>query len=1120
MTSTESTTFRIQGGGLNACAEIRGGVFVVLAGSQARAEAVPSLANHSYGALRAQLLTSGQLQPDPANGHLIFPQDTEFRSSSAAAAAVLGRAANGKVEWVQDTESGEGRSYGEWLTENPAVPAGASVQVLPTLEAAEADWPEFFRQLVEKLLEYQARQPALVEMLRIAGVQVPTDEGMPLKAMDPFSFLGLLVKHRDEKRLTQMLGDVGRQLGLSDAPPVDFTGLPWSMAMKPLFFAYRSERAAGDVDLLWTLARQAQQGNLNAGTFEGVLRIRNVGLPKLTQGLFWINPEEFLALNSVNVPYLKSLGVKKAGQVKTLLAYHNVLQAARPLAPNYLTLSHAAWLAAQADKSVARLEDGAFPFEAFQEDAARFTDDRANGNTLLDRKYAPLLLDIVGDVPTRHLSASRSPYSGREQLAVKVSLGGGVKAEGGTFGRALLYAENGFEYVPFPPGLTLEVGLSDGKGDGPRRALRQPELRAELQSALLRLVQTTAPATLTLNSDFTTPKLLPLHGGQEAELAQLLDAYVQGTGKSRRLRVGVSLNPEELQSGEFLGVLDNVLGYLDHVASVLERLNALSDEIEVEPEVIEASGQEEAPAPLEFVAAPRVPLNKILYGPPGTGKTYRVVDEALAALDPECLRAHMGPEGRAARKARYDELVAEGRISFVTFHQSFGYEDFIEGLKPVIDQSGNLNYRLEDGIFLQAVKAAGGLQKTVNEPEPPSSSLPAGVRADGQVWRLYIDGTAPVSAVRERSVSRGEIRVGSWLSGNGASMWRLPGTALKPVDLNILGEDQLNPQQLAFKDAVRVGDVVLLAAGQDRISAIGVVTDEYRFDPDSDPVFAPDYAHARSVQWLAQGLSLSAQTVTGKQFAPPTLQRVAGATPASVLKHLPAGPSPAQAARTAPLQPHVLIIDEINRGNISKIFGELITLLEDSKRAGAKEALSATLPLSRRTLSIPRSLYVIGTMNTADRSLTLLDAALRRRFVFRPVWPEPQVLPVMTFPDGAALDLRKFLYAINDRIERLLSREQVIGHAYLLGLPASLDGVANAVRERILPLLEEYFFEDWGKIREVLADGGKPEALQFIHQVKAGGETRYRLNEKAFGELEAFTGVYNRLDDAFFPFDA
>lgn len=199
------------------------------------------------------------------------------------------------------------------------------------------------------------------------------------------------------------------------------------------------------------------------------------------------------------------------------------------------------------------------------------------------------------------------------------------------------------------------------------------------------------------------------------------------------------------------------------------------------------------------------------------------------------------------------------------------------------------------------------------------------------------------------------------------------------------------------------------------------------------------------------------------------------------------------------------------------MFGELITLLEPSKRAGASGALTVTLPLSKRKLSVPPSLYVIGTMNTADRSLTLLDAALRRRFVFRPVWPQPEVLPVLDL-EGVALDLRKFLHAINIRIERLLGREQVIGHAYLLGLPATLGGVASALRERILPLLEEYFFEDWGKIREVLGDASKPAHLQFIQAHPAGESVRYAHNPDAYGDVEAFVRVYSGLDDTTFPF--
>ncbi|MFD1731769.1 hypothetical protein ACFSC4_12995 [Deinococcus malanensis] len=188
-----------------------------------------------------------------------------------------------------------------------------------------------------------------------------------------------------------------------------------------------------------------------------------------------------------------------------------------------------------------------------------------------------------------------------------------------------------------------------------------------------------------------------------------------------------------------------------------------------------------------------------------------MVDEALAILDPAFLQAHPGAEGRAARKARYDDLTTQGRVSFVTFHQSFGYEDFIEGLKPVMDDRGHLTYRIEDGIFLQAVKAAGGLPGTPDIPSSsPTPALPHGVRADGQVWRMYIDGTVPISQVRDLSLTRSELRMGSW--------------GKTPKDLSEVGFDEMSGRQSLFKDSMRPGDLVLLATGQDRIGAIGVVT--------------------------------------------------------------------------------------------------------------------------------------------------------------------------------------------------------------------------------------------------------------------------------------------------------
>ena len=164
----------------------------------------------------------------------------------------------------------------------------------------------------------------------------------------------------------------------------------------------------------------------------------------------------------------------------------------------------------------------------------------------------------------------------------------------------------------------------------------------------------------------------------------------------------------------------------------------------------------------------------------------------------------------------------------------------------------------------------------------------------------------------------------------------------------------------------------------------------------------------------------------------------------------------------------VVIIDEINRGNIAKIFGELITLIEDSRRLGQKDETCVTLPYSGENFGIPDNLYLIGTMNTADRSIQLLDTALRRRFIFRERMPEPEHKYIRDI-DG--IDCSELLKAMNRRIAALLDREHQIGHTYLLNVD-SMEKLSDTMRDRIFPLLQEYFFDDWAKIRAVLGQNG------------------------------------------------
>ncbi len=162
----------------------------------------------------------------------------------------------------------------------------------------------------------------------------------------------------------------------------------------------------------------------------------------------------------------------------------------------------------------------------------------------------------------------------------------------------------------------------------------------------------------------------------------------------------------------------------------------------------------------------------------------------------------------------------------------------------------------------------------------------------------------------------------------------------------------------------------------------------------------------------------------------------------------------------------MLVIDEINRGNISKIFGELITLLEEDKRLGCENEMKLKLPYSKEDFILPLNLHIIGTMNSSDKSIAPIDIALRRRFKFIEIMPDEKLLSTI---DG--IDLKKMLKKINDRIEYLYDRDHTIGHAYFIN-DRSLEDIKETLTDRIIPLLHEYFYEDFNKIGLVLGGIG------------------------------------------------
>ena len=527
----------------------------------------------------------------------------------------------------------------------------------------------------------------------------------------------------------------------------------------------------------------------------------------------------------------------------------------------------------------------------------------------------------------------------------------------------------------------------------------------------------------------------------------------------------------------------------------------------------------EAPPDEETEAPP--PRNLILYGPPGTGKTYSTIDRAIEIIDPVYRQSTIGEkDARVKLKARFDELMQARRIGFVTFHQSFSYEDFVEGLKATTDEGGQVKYEIEDGIFKQmcstAAAARGDGSKT-----GPTKKLDLSGR---QIWKMSLGNTkGPDAAIYDECIEKGYVLLG-WGQGvdfTGASTRHDIKAKIDTEQPEGADSDYIVTACHAFVNTMKPGDLIIVSDGNHRFRAIGEVKGDYRFLPvDEDRELL--YQQCRDVDWIRTfSPSLPSDQLMTVAFSQATIYRLR--PPAINLRLLGALLNEDAPTTEGGPRPFVLIIDEINRGNISRVFGELITLIEDSKRAGQPEALTVKLPYSKEMFSVPANLYLIGTMNTADRSLAQVDIALRRRFVFEELMPNPSVLSKLPTIDG--IHVGKMLTVMNRRIEVLYDREHTIGHTFFLSLKGdpSLAEMERIFSGSILPLLEEYFFEDWEKIRLVLGDHRKPAALAMVKQTYSDGEIEalfgtdsdhpirsvYERNNNALSVPESYIGIYD-----------
>jgi len=460
------------------------------------------------------------------------------------------------------------------------------------------------------------------------------------------------------------------------------------------------------------------------------------------------------------------------------------------------------------------------------------------------------------------------------------------------------------------------------------------------------------------------------------------------------------------------------------------------------------------PKKLEPPPPPPDPRNIILYGPPGTGKTYSTVRRALELI--------LGPEKIAGLSdkgllAVFREQQARGQVEFVTFHQAYGYEEFVEGIRPVLDQAADaqVRYEIHDGAFKRmALRAAAeGLR------------LDAPVAEFDELWERLVRDIETEGSRTATSASGKAYQLS--LSTRGSI---LAHACELDEDGNVAAVTERF--QVASKENARIY--------WDNRAALGPEPEKITYEKTTQ-LFAKEKGGTGGNHYTALWIVYT-QIVA--------LSRSAGVRKALLVDKTARAqqaldkPGPTTTFSFSALSPqYVLIIDEINRGNMSKILGELITLLEPDKRLAARSELK--LPLSytpQHRFAVPPNLHVLGTMNTADRSIALMDVALRRRFTFEELMPDAGVIRSVLgqrVPDKAFVELVADVFdALNDRIRFLYDRDHQLGHSYFLDI-SDMESLRRVFLDRVVPMLQEYFYGAWDKICIVLGcpynEAGEPK---------------------------------------------
>jgi AAA domain (dynein-related subfamily) len=909
-------------------------------------------------------------------------------------------------------------------------------------------WIPFCEELAKKLLDYRDRQEELVDF--IEGLKEQGQKVIQLepgfKKLDPFTFFSNFNRGLTDDNRKAILSSIKDHFKINSAVPDDFYGIPVATLMNARFYK-KSDEAS--IDTLWQLAEQAINSDIAAvseSTFNECLQISGIRIGMLSMGLFWIQPKKYMPLDGRSKEYLIARGIELPKEIH-YQDYSNILpKIIKDLSVDFEKLSHSAYIYSSKIKN--QLKEWKQAHLAPQRSEVRI-------------KYEQLARDMIQE------KLGRFSEQDIKQFLKYINTDYWNNTETDSRFGMTIQGHNR-NLISSNPSLFNEYSSKLWNAT--------PEsIEAVLDDALKNNIKGAGTGLPTMilylkDNQHYTIWLEAMHKG----LLKAVPSYKLSDTPSYKNyhdynEIAMTFKNEYQIEYQYLDLL----------------LSALSKNGPEPSENPEGSKQEPEQEPTTNNPPPDFRLNTILYGPPGTGKTYWAMRRAIEICDGTL------PETQEEISARYKKLQQDNRIKFVTFHQSYGYEEFVEGIRPVLTNDGQdetsesvtqVSYMLNDGIFKRMCELAKGSHLTVKSQYNFDEQ-------NTTIWKMSLGNTYTDTGttIFKKCMDEGLALLG-WGDDIDFSDCTKRAEIAKLYKEHYPETVQQNPGSsntvFRFVHEMQKGDLIIVTDGNRKFRAIGKITGDYHFIQDYD------YSQARDVEWLVMfEESQPHERLYQKWFSQNTLYQLSKEhLKMDELKRL------LSTSEIKPPQNHVLIIDEINRGNISKILGELITLLEPDKRLGGANELTTTLPYSGESFGVPKNLYLIGTMNTADRSIAFMDTALRRRFRFEEMMPASKVIKKYVGENGIVdgVDIAALMETINNRIEILYDRDHQIGHSYFLGID-SLDALRETFRDNIIPLLQEYFYDDWGKICQVLgcshedSDGGSNHKYPIILRNKVNG---------------------------------